>query len=71
VSGAACREIRAIRRKLDYLKPSLQMVKAVTCRKDTCNRYRPLRWDEEALTAILRGAGAMPCQGIQGDERDA
>ena len=29
VSGAACREIRAIRRKLDYLKPSLQKVKAV------------------------------------------
>jgi len=56
---------------LDYLKPSLQKVKAVTCRKDTCNRYRPLRWDEESPTAILRGAGAMPCQGIQGDERDA
>jgi hypothetical protein len=51
--------------------PYLQKVKAVTCRKGICNRYRPLWRDEESLAAILRGAGAMLCQGIQGDGRDA
>jgi hypothetical protein len=30
----ACREIRAIRRKSDYLKPSLQKAEYGACRKD-------------------------------------
>ena len=32
--GVACREIRTIRRKPDYLKPSLQKVRCGACRKD-------------------------------------
>ena len=32
--GAACREIRAIWRKLDCLNPSLQKVQMAACRKD-------------------------------------
>ena len=32
--GMACREIRTIRRKSDYLKPSLQKAKYGACRKD-------------------------------------
>jgi hypothetical protein len=32
--GVACREIRAIRRKSDYLKPSLQKAEYGACRKD-------------------------------------
>ena len=70
-SGAACREIRAIWRKPDCLNPSLQKAQDDARRKDTCNRRRPLRRDAMSLAAILRGAGAMPCQGIQGDGRDA
>ena len=34
------------------------------------NRCRPLRHDSEWHAAILRGAGAMSCQDIQGDGRD-
>jgi hypothetical protein len=62
--GVACREIRTIRRKSDYLKPSLQKVQFDARRKDACNRRRPLRRDSEWRAAILRGAGAMSCQGI-------
>jgi hypothetical protein len=71
VSGAAYREIRVIWRKPDCLNPSLQKVQVNARRKDACNRRRPLRRDDRTLAAILRGAGAMPCQGIQGDGRDA
>jgi hypothetical protein len=71
VSGAVRREIRVIWRKPDCLNPSLQKVQVNARRKDTCNRRRPLRRDRRSLAAILRGAGAMPCQGIQGDGRDA
>jgi hypothetical protein len=70
-SGAGRRETRVIWRKLDCLNPSLQKVERSTCRKDARNRYRPLRHGVSGHAAILRGAGAMPCQGIQGDERDA
>jgi len=51
--------------------PYLQKVQFDARRKDACNRRRPLRCDSQWRTAILRGAGAMPCQGIQGDGRDA
>jgi len=71
VSGAAHREIRVIWRKPDCLNPSLQKAQVNARRKDACNRRRPLRRDKRSLAAILRGAGAMPCQGIQGDGRDA
>ena len=70
-SGVACRGIRVIWRKLDCLKPSLQKVQMGTRRKDACNRRRPLPQGEQVPAVILRGAGAMPCQGIEGDERDA
>jgi hypothetical protein len=70
-SGAGCREIRAIWRKLYCLNPSLQKVERSTCRKDVRNRYRPLRCGVSGHAVILWGAGAMPCQGIKGDERDA
>ena len=42
-----------------------------TCRKDARNRYRPLWQGHYKPAAILWGAGAMPCPGIEGDERDA
>jgi hypothetical protein len=71
VSGTVRQAIRVIRRKPDCLNPSLQKAQVNARRKDTCNRRRPLRRDERSLAAILRGAGAMPCQGIQGDGRDA
>ena len=63
--------IRAIWRKLDCLKPSLQKVQCHARRKDVWNRRRPLLQGDQIPAAILRGAGAMPCQGIKGDERDA
>jgi hypothetical protein len=63
-SGAVHREIRVIWRKSDYLKPSLQKVQFDARRKDACNRRRPLQCDSQWRTAILRGAGAMPRQGI-------
>jgi hypothetical protein len=40
-------------------------------RKDAWNRRRPLPQGHCLPVVILRGAGAMPCQGIEGDERDA
>ena len=70
-SGAVRREIRVIWRKLYCLNPSLQKVERSTCRKDVRNRHRPLLHGVSGHAAVLRGAGAMPCQGIQGDERDA
>jgi hypothetical protein len=70
-SGAVCRGTRAIWRKLDCLKPSLQKAQDFTRRKDARNRRRPLPRGSELLAGILRGAGAMPCRGIEGDERDA
>jgi hypothetical protein len=58
--GVACREIRAIRRKSNYLKPSLQKAKFGAYRKDARNRYQPLRWDSDLPTAILRGKERCP-----------
>ena len=55
VSGAVRREIRVIRRKPDCLNPSLQKAQVNACRKDACNRCRPLRRDERSRAAILRG----------------
>ena len=69
--GAACREIRVIWRELDCPNPSLQKVQPHARRKDACNRRRPLWRCDEFTAVILRGAGAMSCQDIQGDERDA
>src|SRR5580704_14005400 len=71
VHGASRREIRVIRRKPDCLNPSLQKVKRSARRKGTCNRRRPLRRDDRPRAAILRGAGAMPSEGIKGDGKDA
>ncbi len=56
--------------KAGCLKPNLQKAQFDTRRKDARNRRRPCR----RLTTRLQqasGAGAMPRQGIQGDERDA
>jgi hypothetical protein len=58
-------------RKLDCLKPSLQKEQQVPRRKDAWNRRRPLLKGKKVPSVILRGAGAMSCQGIEGDERDA
>jgi hypothetical protein len=58
-------------RKPHCLNPSLQKVKFGTRRKGTRNRRRPLRRDLSVRAAILRGAGAMPSEGIKGDGRDA
>jgi hypothetical protein len=69
--GAVRRGTRAIWRKLDCLNPSLQKVQGLTRRKDAWNRRRPLPRGSQLLAGILRGAGAMPGQGIEGDERDA
>jgi len=44
---------------------------ADTRRKDARRRRRPLPRDSNVPAALLRGAGAMPSQGIEGDERDA
>ena len=71
VSGTVHREIRVIWRKPDCMNPSLQKAQVNARRKDACNRRRPLRRDDRAPAAILRGAGAMPCRGIEGDGRDA
>ena len=69
--GTARRGIRVIWRKLDCLNPSLQWAQCFARRKDACNRRPPLRQDFGRPAAILWGAGTMPCQGIEGDERDA
>ena len=58
-------------RKLYCLNPSFQKAEDRACRKDTRNRYRPLRQGVRLPAVILRGAGAMPCRGIEGNERDA
>ena len=69
--GAVRREIRVIWRKPDCLKPSLQKARIRACRKDARNRYRPLPQVAQIPVVILRGAGAMSCQGIKGDGRAA
>ena len=69
--GAVRRGIRAIWRKLDCLKPSLQKVQRAPAGKTPVTGADPCREVSEVLAVILRGAGAMPCRGIEGDERDA
>ena len=51
--------------------PSLQKARIRACRKDARNRYRPLPQVAQIPVVILRGAGAMSCQGIKGDGRVA
>jgi hypothetical protein len=63
--GWCAGKARVIWRKLDCLNPSSRKVlKRAACRKDACNRYRPLWRCEPTSAAILRGAGAMPSEGI-------
>ena|SRR5712691_13240934 len=69
--GMACRGVRGIWRRTDFLKPSLQKVQPDTHRKGACYRCRPLRRSLSESAAILRGAGAMPSEGIEGGGRDA
>jgi hypothetical protein len=58
-------------RKLDCLKPNLQKMEVRIRRKDICNRRQPCgSWKTQA-GRNLRGHGAMPSEGIQGDEWDA
>ena len=69
-AGAVRRGIRAIWRKLDCLKLSLQKVQRAPAGK-TPGTGAGLCREVSRYSVILRGAGAMPCQGIQGDGRDA
>ena len=67
VSGVRCRETRVIWRKLDCLNLNLQTMQRIIRRKDTRNR-------RHACIDIVEGSmqppecGAMPSEGIQGDE---
>ncbi len=70
-SRAACRGTRAIWQRLNCLKPSVQKVKFSARRKDARNRRRPLPQGGLGPVVILRGAGAISDQGIEGCERDA
>jgi hypothetical protein len=70
-AGAVRREIRVIWRKSDYLNPSLQKVQVFTRRKAHETGAGPCGTMGDERAVILRGAGAMPGQGIQGDGRDA
>jgi hypothetical protein len=58
-------------RKLDCLKPSLQKVQEPHLPERRPKPVPALPQGHYKPAAILRGAGAMPCQGIEGDERDA
>ena len=62
--------IRVIRRKLDCLKPSLQEVQHLTHRKASDTGANPCDRIGGCLSQSS-GAGAMPSEGIQGDERAA
>ena len=58
-------------RKLDCLNPSLQKGLEVPRRKDACKPAPVPAAELQQHAAILRDAGAMSCQGIEGGERDA
>jgi len=58
---------RVIWRKLNCLKPNLQLMELRVRRKDVCNRRRALPRIGSRI-GHLRGTGAMPSEGIQGDE---
>ena len=70
VGSDASRDPRVIWRKLDCLKPSLQTMRLNIRRKDARNRRHDLRRHPTAAAATP-GRGAMPSEGIQGDEQDA
>jgi len=67
--GVVRREIRTIRRKSDYLKPSLQQVESDTHRKGIRNRCQPLRRDGSVPAAILRGRERCPVRAFKETER--
>lgn len=67
VSGTVHRETRAIRRKLDCLNPNLQSIKRRIRRHDAWRRRRPLHLLFHTADATP-GDGAIPSEGIQGDE---
>lgn len=58
---------RAIRQKLDCLKPNLRSVNVRAHRKDVCNRCRSMRQYRSPAdaTSVRR---VMPSEGSQGDE---
>src|SRR5260370_31152924 len=58
--GMRCRGIRATRRRLDCMNPSLQKVQKPAHRKDACNRCRPLRQGMQVPAVILWGAERCP-----------
>src|SRR6266568_7675226 len=69
--GMACREIRVIWRKLNCLNPSLRKVQMSRLPE---RRLKPVPVPAAGCPSACRnppGAGAMPRQGIQGDERGA
>ena len=71
MSGAVRWEIRVIRRKSDYLNPSLQKVQCSPAGKTSVTGAGPCGGMIDERAVILRGAGAMSCQDIQGDGKDA
>ena len=68
--GTVLWETRVIWRRLDCLNPNLQKMEVHIRRKDARNRRRPCRLSERR-TLQPPGPGAMPNEGIQGDEWDA
>jgi hypothetical protein len=67
MSGTARWETRVIWRKLDCLKPNLQEMKVHVRRKDIWNRRQPCDAWGNTLSQPS-GLGAMPSEGIEGDE---
>jgi Nuclease-related domain len=51
--GLGCRGTRVIWRKLDCLKPNLQMTQRSVCRKDACDRHRTLRRHSSSAVATF------------------
>ena len=65
--GTACRGIRVIWRKLEFLNPNLQKAQMDACRKDArsrCQSCGRIIWSLPQSS----GSWAMPCPGIQGDK---
>jgi hypothetical protein len=67
VSGTVLWGARVIRRKLDCLNPNLQKMEVHIRRKDAWNRRRPCDGLMKAPSQPS-GPGAMPSEGIEGDE---
>jgi len=69
-SGTVLWGTRVTWRKLDCLNPNLQKMEVHIRRKDARNRRRPC--DRSGIRSTQpSGPGAMPSEGIQGDEWDA